>query len=177
MMNSVEYDRVIEEPGSHPQAKSMPIDASTQVHFIQRLQREGRLSLDAVYDIFFKTPKSRNPQTLRTLLLGHYGDGETGELIVVARTNSQSVSLLDEAVLANPKDYDVVYNGCAWTETNYYAHLGSRLVPEQTNEIGTYAHGTIYEGRSAQPPLTRRLGAVISDDDTFLRSKGRYGAY
>lgn len=64
MMNSVEYDRVIEEPGSHPQAKSMPIDASTQVHFIQRLQREGRLSLDAVYDIFFKTPKSRNPQTL-----------------------------------------------------------------------------------------------------------------
>lgn len=49
MMNSVEYDRVIEEPGSHPQAKSMPIDASTQVHFIQRLQREGRLSLDAVY--------------------------------------------------------------------------------------------------------------------------------
>ncbi len=168
MMNSVEYDRVIEEPGSHPQAKSMPIDASTQVHFIQRLQREGRLSLDAVYDIFFKTPKSRNPQTLRTLLLGHYGDGETGELIVVARTNSQSVSLLDEAVLANPKDYDVVYNGCAWTETNYYAHLGSRLVPEQTNEIGTYAHVVahdpvvIHGDAEAALPQIRRLEAFTN---------------
>lgn len=32
------------------------------------------------------------------------------------------------------------------------------------------------KGRSAQPPLTRRLAAVIADDDTFLRSKGRFGA-
>ena len=33
------------------------------------------------------------------------------------------------------------------------------------------------KGWSAQPPLTRRPPAVISDDDKFLRSKGRFGAY
>ncbi len=31
-------------------------------------------------------------------------------------------------------------------------------------------------GWSAQPPLTRRLAAVISDDDTLVRSKGRFRA-
>lgn len=146
----------------------MPIDVPTQVHFIQRLQREGRLSLDAVYDIFYKTPKSRNPQTLRTILLGHYGDGDSGELIVVARESGQSVSLLEEAVLANPGDYDVVYNGCAGTETSTYAHFGGRLICDETSENGTYAHVVahdpvvIHGDPEAALPQIRRLEAFTN---------------
>lgn len=37
----------------------MPINIPIQIEFVQRLSREGRLNLDAVYDIFYRTRKSR----------------------------------------------------------------------------------------------------------------------
>lgn len=146
----------------------MPIDIPTQVHFIQRLQREGRLSLEAVYDIFYKTPKTRNPQTLRTILLGYYADGETGELIIMGRENNKPVSLLDEVVLANPGDYDVVYNGCARWEANASSHYAGRLLEDETSAHRAYAYVVghdpvlIHGDPEAALPQIRRLEAFTN---------------
>ena len=50
--------------------------------------------------------------------------------------------------------------------------------PLKLTESGVffYEHAIQILRKSAQPPLTRRRAAVISDDDTFLRSKGRFRA-
>ncbi|MBT0963385.1 hypothetical protein [Denitromonas iodatirespirans] len=77
---------------------SMAINIPTQVEFIQRLYREGRIGLDAVYDIFYKTRGSKNSEALHAILLNHYADGESGELVVLERGSDTDVDLLDEAV-------------------------------------------------------------------------------
>lgn len=141
----------------------MPVNVPTQVHFIQRLYREGRIGLDAVYDIFYKTPKSRNPRTLESILLSHYADGEAGELIVVDRETGEDAPLPNDAVLDNPERYDVVYNGCTGTETAEFDMFAGRLIYEGGDEDGTDAEVvlpesvTIHGDSKAALPQIRRL--------------------
>ncbi len=141
----------------------MPVNVPTQIHFIQRLYREGRIGLDAVYDIFYKTPKSRNLRTLESILLSHYADGKTGELIVIDRETGEDAPLPDDTVLENPERYDVVYNGCAGTEASEFDMFAGRLICEDGDEDGMDAEVvspelvTIHGDSKAALPQIRRL--------------------
>ena len=108
----------------------MPINAATEIEFFNQLRTQGRLSLDAVYDIFYKTKKSRNPKNLCIFLHSHYGDGEDGELILVEKGTNNSVYIEEDGVLDQPDNYDVLYNGCEQTELTKLGYFADSLINE-----------------------------------------------
>lgn len=114
----------------------MPVNLKTEGEFIQRLYREGRINFADVYGIFYKTPKDANPKTMRTVLLGYYLDGRTGQLRVVERDTDKPVSLSDDEVTQTPSAYDVVFN-----QLQTFEHVGlgmksGRLMVEDEEDEG-----------------------------------------
>ena len=108
----------------------MPINATTEIEFFNQLRTQGRLSLDAVYDIFYKAKKSRNPKNLGIFLHTHCGDGEDGELILVEKSTDKPVYIEVAGVLDQPEGYDVLYNGCEQSELAKLGYFSDRLVNE-----------------------------------------------
>lgn len=114
----------------------MAVNLKTEGEFIQQLYREGRINLADVYGIFYKTPNDANPKTMRTVLLGYYLDGRTGQLRVVEQGTDTAVSLTDDEVTQNPSAYDVVFNQLQASEHAELGMKAGRLMVEDEEDEG-----------------------------------------